>query len=107
MQRRGEINSQLFGTSALRNVDPLGLCANAISMSRGGLGQIFQASLDDPTMGEYENVLVGGTNGTKKENFVSSKSFTSNIEESRGKLKSTDAEVHEKNFVLVFNRSLI
>ena len=54
----------------------MGLRADVCAMSGGGLGQVIQASLDDPTNVEYETmVLVGGTNDSKTEIFPTNEVF--------------------------------
>ena len=85
-----------------KNIWVLWLRADVSTMLGGGLGQIIQASMDDPSIGEYETmVIVGGSNDSKKENFSSNKLFVSNIDKSLEKLKAAAAEVPHKNFVLV------
>jgi hypothetical protein len=60
-----------------------------------------QASLDDPTIGEYDNViLVGGANDVKSGSFPTNAIFASNIDKSLGKLSTAAKEVPETNFVL-------
>ena len=102
MRDEGEVKTKLIGTSGLRNVDPLGLCADAITMSEGELGQVIQASMDDPTIGEYDTVvLFGGENDIKQQNFNSNELFASNVDKSLTKLALAAEQVPEKNFVMV------
>ena len=55
MVEQGEIKTKIDST--LRNVDTLGLCADVCAMSGGGLGQIIQASLDNPENNSNESVV--------------------------------------------------
>ena len=57
-------------------------------MSRGGLGQIIQAVMDDPGSEHLERVvIVGGKNDCKPENFfISNEHFAANVDLSLFKL---------------------
>ena len=101
-QMSEEVKTKIFSDSTLRSADTLGLRAEICTMSGGGLGQVIQASLDDPATPSFENiVLVGGSNDMKEQNFTSNQLFAENIDRSLEKLKVAAREVPEKNFFVV------
>ena len=93
-----EITMKIWGDLALRNVDPLGLRVDVCAMLGGGLGQVIQALLDDPTNVENET-MVGGTNDSKSEIFPTNEA--NNIDRLLTKLALAAEEVPEKRFVLL------
>ena len=94
--------SKMYGDSTLRGVDVLGLRSEVLAMSGGGLGQIIQAVIDDPGSEQFENVVIlGGTNDSKTENFVSNEAFASNIDMSLSKLVKHASQHQNKTFCLV------
>ena len=60
---KGEIKTKLYSDSTLRRADILGVRAEVLCMSGGGLGQVVQAAIDDPD--EYDNVVLFGEPTTK------------------------------------------
>ena len=83
----GEILTKIYADSTLRKVDSLGLRADVCAMSGGGLGQIVQASLDDPfNIGQQHLVIMGGTNDKKTQNFPSTEMFAANVDQAMQKL---------------------
>ena len=102
MRNDGEIKTKIFGSSTLRLADQIGLRADVCCMSGGGLGQIVQASLDDPSIGDYENVVImGGANDIRTRNFTSNETFAANIDKSLDKLATAAGDVPEKNFFVL------
>ena len=100
MRANNEIETKIYSDSTLRHVDPLGLRSEVCTMSGGGLGQIIQASMDDPNQHDV-TVIMGGTNDVKQQNFVSNKVFAENIDISLHKLREAAKEVPDKSFFLV------
>ena len=75
-----KIKTKIYTDSTLRNVDTLGLSADVCTMSGGGIGQVIQASLDDPNNIQQENIIImGGTNDKKQQNFDTIEMFAANI----------------------------
>ena len=102
MVENGEIKTKIFSDSTLRNVDTLGIRADVCAMSGGGLGQIIQASLDDPTTPHYDNIIIfGGTNDIKRQNFTSHEAYAENIDRCVEKVKVAARGDPSKNIVLI------
>ena len=102
MEREDKIKTKIFSDSTLRSVNALGLRADVCAMSGGGLGQVIQASLDDPTTAQYDNiVIVGGTNDMKHQNFRTNEAFAENIDRSLDKLKAAAVGDSSKNILLL------
>ena len=105
MINNDEILSKIYSDSTLRNVDTLGLTADVCAMSGGGLGQIIQASLDDPGNIQQERIIImGGTNDIKQQNFPSTDQFAANIDLSLKKLSDSAGQAPGKTFYLVQQR---
>ena len=101
MEEQGEIATKVYSDSTLRSVDSLGLRADVCTMSGGGLGQVIQASLDDPENVSQESIVIlGGTNDCKRQNFVSTEHFAANIDLSLSKLANAAEQAPEKTFFL-------
>ncbi len=97
-----KIKTKIYTDSTLRNVDTLGLSADVCTMSGGGIGQVIQASLDDPNNIQQENIIImGGTNDKKQQNFDTIEMFAANIDMSLGKLGEAAEQAPEKTFHLV------
>ena len=98
----GAVTSKIYSDSTLRGVDVLGLRSEVLAMSGGGLGQIIQAVMDDPSSEHLEKVvIVGGKNDSKTENFVSNEHFAANVDLSLSKLVKHAKEFQNKTFCLV------
>ena len=92
MENNGEIQTKIYSDSTLRKVDTLGLTADVCAMSGGGLGQIIQATLDDPfRIAQDRLVIMGGTNDKKEQNFPSTEQFAANVDKSLLKLEQAAA----------------
>ena len=101
IRKQNEVTTKIYSDSTLRLCDPLGLRSDVCTMSGGGLGQVVQASLDDPGNMHDSVVIMGGTNDIKIQNFTSNKDFAQNIDASLQKLAVAAKEVPEKSFILV------
>jgi hypothetical protein len=101
MVEQGEISTKIYSDSTMRNVDALGLRAEVCAMSGGGLGQVIQASLDDPENINNESVvIIGGTNDCKQQNFVNTEQFAANIDLSLTKLANAAQLAPDRTFYL-------
>ena len=100
MVKTQQIKSKVYGDSTLRHMDPLGLRSEVSAMSGGGLGQVIQASLDDPTNMYDNNIIFGGTNDIKDQNFPTNEAFAANVDASLQKLETAANGVPEKKFYL-------
>ena len=101
-RRDGEIRTKIFGSSTLRMADQLGLRADVCCMSGGGLGQIVQATLDDPSIGEFQNIVImGGANDARDRNCNSNEFFAANIDRCLEKLVTAARDVPDKQFFVV------
>ena len=97
---KGEIKTKLYSDSTLRRVDILGLRAEVLCMSGGGLGQVVQSAIDDPD--EYDNVVIfGGTNDKKLQNFPDTDAYAKNIDMALIKLGKHARDNPHKKFLLV------
>ena len=97
-----QIKTKIFSDSTLRSVDALGLRAEVCAMSGGGLGQVIQASLDDPSTPSYDNIIImGGTNDAKQQNFTTHEAYAENVDRSLDKLKSAAMLDPTKNITLL------
>ena len=81
MVRTQQVKSKVYGDSTRGQLDSLGLGSKVSAMSEGGLGQVIQASLDDPT-NMYDNNSFGGTNDIKGHNFPKNEAFATNVDAS-------------------------
>ena len=100
MVKTQQIKSKVYGDSTLRHMDPLGLRSEVSAMSGGGLGQIIQASLDDPTNMHENNIIFGGTNDIKDQNFPTNEAFAANVDASLQKLENAAKGAPDKKFYL-------
>ena len=97
-----EILSKIYSDSTLRHVETLGLTADVCAMSGGGIGQVIQASLDDPNSIKHERIVImGGTNDMKTQNFPSTEVFAANVDNALQKLADAAPLAPEKLFFLV------
>ena len=102
MVEDNKIVAKIYSDSTLRSADTLGLCADVCAMSGGGLGQVIQASLDDPQNIQHERILImGSTNDQKEQNFTTNESFAANIDLSLEKLGRAAEMAPDKTFYLV------
>ena len=97
-----EIQTKIISDSTLRNADQLGLRADVMTMSGGGLGQIVQAAIDDPDTKEKSNiVLLGGTNDVKNNSYKDDNEFAENIKSTISKVIDYAVSEPEKKITLV------
>ena len=102
MERNNEIKTKIISDSTLRNVDRLGLCADVMTMSGGGLGQVVQSAIDDPDTRDKSNViLLGGANDIKNSKFDNDKEFAQNVSATIAKIHEYASNVPEKKITLV------
>ena len=102
MEREKEIKTKIISDSTLRNADQLGLRADVMTMSGGGLGQIVQAAIDDPDVKDKKNiVLMGGTNDVKNTTYESDAEYAQNIKSTITKVLDLATSDPEKKITLV------
>ena len=102
MRKSNKITAKIYSDSTLRHGNALGLSADVCTMSGGGLGQIVQATLDDPDSMDKETiVIIGGTNDIKQHNFTDNGTFAKNIDISLQKLQEAAKAAPQKQIVLV------
>ena len=102
MEREEEIKTKLISDSTLRNVDQLGLRADVMTMSGGGLGQVVQAAIDDPgTKDKSHVVLIGGANDIKNHSYENDAEFVENVCTTISKIHDLANNEKEKKFTLV------
>ena len=102
MERENEIKTKLISDSTLRNADQLGLCADVMTMSGGGLGQVVQAAIDDPdTKNKTHVMIMGGTNDIKNRAFENDIEFAQNISSTITKIYDLATSQPEKKFTLI------
>ena len=102
MERDHEIKTKLISDSTLRNADQLGLCADVMTMSGGGLGQVVQAAIDDPDTKNKKHVMImGGTNDIKNRAFENDIEFAQNISTTITKIYDLAISQPEKKFTLI------
>lgn len=105
MVENNEITGKIYSDSTLRHANALGLTSEICTMSGGGFGQIIQASLDDPdNIGKDTNVIIGGANDLKQQNFPENETFAKNIDMAITKLEEAAKSSPEKTIV-VMNQS--
>lgn len=97
-----EITTKITSDSTLRLADPLGLTAAVSTMSGGGLGQIVQATLDDPENDEMSHlILVGGANDSKNSSFENNEEYAENIDTTMKKIVAMANANPTKEFTIV------
>ena len=102
MEQSKEIKTKIISDSTLRNAEKIGLCADVMTMSGGGLGQIIQAAIDDPdTRDKSHIVLIGGANDIKNRGLENDKEFAHNIDQTISKFQDLAFNEAEKKFTLV------
>ena len=97
---KGETKVKLYSDSTLRSADVLGITADILCMSGGGLGQVVQAVIDDPDQGDNV-VIFGGTNDQKLANFPVTEDYAHNVDMSLTKLGRFARENEEKTFHII------
>ena len=96
---KGDTKTKLYSDSTLRSADVLGLTADILCMSGGGIGQVIQAVIDDPD--DCEQVAIfGGANDKKVENFPDTEEYAHNIDLAVTKLGQFARENEHKHFYL-------
>ena len=102
MRKAAGITAKIYSDSTLRFADQLGLRADVCAMSGGGIGQVVQASLDDPeTIDKNTIVIVAGTNDMKVRNFPSNTEYARNVDISLTKLAEAATADPDKKIRLV------
>ena len=102
MVKNNGVRTKIFGDSTVRHMDPLGTRSDICAMSGGGLGQVIQASLDDPKNISHDtNIIIGGSNDIKIQNFPATEQFAANIDGSLEKLAAAAVQAPDRAFVLV------
>ena len=102
MEKDQKIRTKIISDSTLRNADQLGLRADVMTMSGGGLGQIIQAAVDDPDAKDKTHiVLIGGTNDIKNNAFDDELEFVQNIKETITKVLEFANSEPDKTITLV------
>ena len=102
MEREKEVKTKIVSDSTLRHADQLGLRADVMAMSGGGLGQIVQAAMDDPdTRDKSHIVLVGGANDIKNRGFINDAEFAENVTATVTKLYDFASNEPGKKITLV------
>ena len=97
---KGDTKTKLYSDSTLRSADVLGLTADILCMSGGGIGQVIQAVIDDPD--DCEQVAIfGGANDKKVENFPDTEEYAHNIDLAVTKLGQFARENEHKQFYVV------
>ena len=102
MEKEKEIKTKLISDSTLRHADQLGLTADVMTMSGGGLGQIVQAAMDDPDVKDKSKiVLLGGINDVKNKKYQDDAEFAENIGSTITKVMELATSEPEKSITLV------
>ena len=102
MARCKEIKTKIISGSTLRNAEQIGLCADVMTMSGGGLGQVVQAAMDDPDCKDKTHIiLLGGTNDINNRGFQSDAEFATNIDTTINKILDLASD-QEKMITLHF-----
>ena len=102
MENNKEIKTKVISDSTLRHADQLGLRADVMTMSGGGLGQIVQAAIDDPDSKDKSHVvLIGGTNDIKNRVYEDEREYVHNIKATIEKVIDYASSQPEKKITLV------
>ena len=102
MRKENEVKSKIISDSTLRHADQIGLRADVMTMSGGGLGQVLQAAIDDPdTKDKACIVIVGGTNDVKNRTYETQSEFAQNIKSTVDKVLEYASSEPEKKITLV------
>ena len=79
LEERGEIRTKIMSDSTLRNASTIGLRADVLCMSGGGIGQVAQAAMDDPDTVNKDIVIIAGANDVKNGSYKSNKEFAESV----------------------------
>ena len=102
MEKEKEIETKIISDSTLRNADQLGLRADIMTMSGGGLGQIVQAARDDPdTQDKTSLIILGGTNDVKNASYENEAEFAENVNNTVTKITEFASGEPNKKFVYI------
>ena len=86
MAKDGEINVKLISDSTLRHANTMGLKADIMCMSGGGLGQVTQAAMDG-SKAKQNMVIIAGNNDIKNKSYSSEEEFAQSVITSVKKIK--------------------
>lgn len=98
MEKDGEICLKIVST--LRHANSLGLRAEVICMSGGGLGQTSPATMDDPGA-KNNTILIARTNDVKNTEYATEEEYAQSVKTSLNKLSEMVVNQPNDNFVLV------
>ena len=101
MANNGLIATKLMSDSTLRHANYIGLRADVLCMSGGGLGQITQAIKDDPDASGKNIVIIAGANDIKNHNYQNEDEYAENIDKSLQKLEGIVTEDPVRHFTIV------
>ena len=102
MEKEKLIKTKIVSDSTLRNADQLGLSADVMAMSGGGLGQIVQAAMDDPDCEDKSHIIIiGGTNDIKNKSFANDNEYMQNISTTIDKIYDLASNEPDKKITLV------
>ena len=97
MEDNGEIAMKIISDSTLRNASSTGLRSDVLCMSGGGIGQVAQATLDDPQTANKNIVIIAGTNDVKEKAYSDTKEYAEVVSKSLEKvLKVADKNTDQK-----------
>ena len=98
-----QIRTKVVSDSTLRLAETVGLRADVLCMSRGGVGHLANAVRDDPAMPEMSvvSVITGGNDyiGAK---YESNNAFVFTVEKSVEKLKGIFGATPDKSFTILY-----
>lgn len=100
MAKDGEVSVKIVSDSTLRHANTLGLRADVMCMSGAGLGQVAQATLDDPNA-KNSTIIIAGANDIKNKSYETEEEFAQSVQTSVRKIEAMVTDHPENSFVLV------
>ena len=101
MERDNEIKIKIMSDSTLRRADTIGLKADVLCMSGGGVGQVAQAAMDDPDAVGKDIVLVAGANDIKCSAFKNEHEYAQSINHTMEKVLALADQDTSRKVIIV------
>ena len=102
MEKEKKIKTKLFSDSTLRHANYIGLRADVLCMSGGGLGQVAQATQDDPDAEDKDNiVIIAGANDTKNAGYKNEQEFAESVDRSVDRMINMAGSDPIRHYVIV------
>ena len=101
MARNNQITTKIMSDSTLRHADALGMTADVLCMSGGGVGQVVQAAFDDPDVGTKDIIVVAGANDVKNNKYETEKEYAESLNQTMAKVSVLAENDPDRDILIV------